>query len=156
MLDVQPRCPSLPRHAVSYEACLQLPCCCVAVRHCNSATNFEIDAVRQVLFARSCEHQQTADSHALTLLRGQSCFSASLLPLSRHVHFLQATGSTCQVGWEVHCHYGMAAHPTAADVLAFQVAAMLLVMVQRRPWDLEGSAASPSRWHCRLLLVSCC
>jgi hypothetical protein len=90
------------------------------------------------------------------LWKCQNCSFASLLLLSRHVRSLQATDSPCQVGWEAHCHYGMAVHPAAADVLACQVAEMLLVMVQSRPWDFEGPAANPSPRHCWLMLVLSC
>jgi hypothetical protein len=50
----------------------------------------------------------------------------------------------------------MAAHPAAADVLACQEVAMLLVMVQSHPWDFEVPAASPLALRCWLLLMPCC
>jgi hypothetical protein len=77
-----------------------------------------------------------------------------LLP-SPHVLFLQATGSPCQAVWEGHCHYDMAAHPMAADVLAFQEKVMLQVMVQTPLWDSEA-AAYPLLLQFQLLIVQFC
>jgi hypothetical protein len=86
-------------------------------------------------------------------LRGQSCSSASLLLPSLRVLCLQAT--CCQVVWEVHCHYDMAAHPAVAGVLACQEKVMLLVMVQTPLWDSEV-AAYPLPLPSQLLLVLLC